>query len=121
MAQVSGSDTAPQINTAPSPVGDQPVAGQVLRHSWMFFGNILLLLVAAVVSKQAPWTFSWADVAYLATALGMMAARTLDVLRFGGLTTDEKPATRYHLVRYLLLLTAYASGLWALAQSVQTG
>lgn len=96
----------------------QPPQGCVLRLFWMAFGNLLLLVFAALIAKTSPWTFTVMDLGYWAIAALLMLARFLDITRFGGETSSGTPATRSHFNRYAIGLSLTAVAMWLAVQSV---
>ncbi len=90
----------------------------LLRLTWMAFGNLALFLCAGlIIKKSAPVL---ADTAYFAVAAGLILVRYLDITRYKGLTSDEKPATLADWRRYSILLSILAVGIWVLARFVAT-
>jgi hypothetical protein len=112
---------------SPSPTGsggsssvdtDQPPMGDVLRLFWLVAGNAGLAILAALISKQTPWTFSVLDGSFWGLVAALLVARYLDIARFGGLTVNNEPANRGHWVRYAIKLVIISALLWVGAQSV---
>ena len=114
---MSGSTESPRPDATDI---DQSTAGSLLRMFWLAYGNAGLLIAAALVSKQPPWTYTVTDAIYGALVVALLLARFLDITRFGGLTSNNEPATKGHLVRYSVGLVVIATLLWIGAQSIQT-
>ena len=90
----------------------------LLRLTWMVFGNLALFLCAAfIIKKSAPVL---ADIAYFSVAAGLILVRYLDIAKYNGLTSDEKPATLADWRRYAILLSFIAVGIWVLARFLAT-
>jgi hypothetical protein len=84
----------------------------------MGIGNIGLMVAAAVISGQPPWTFSIADGAFFLIVVALIGIRYLDITRFEGTTTKNEPATRTTWIRYSIGLTLFAVAIWLAVQSV---
>ncbi len=95
--------------TTPAP------AGCLLRLVWMLVGNgVLYLSLVTVVATGAPLPSYLDVVAALAVGL-MIAARRLDITRFGGRTVSGELATLRDWRRHTLLLITSAAIAWLLA------
>lgn len=94
------------------------LSGCLVRLCWMFFGNLVLLLIAVAVSAHRDDLFSIADAAFWLAVLGLAAIRYLDVTRLRGSTTSGEPASLAHWRRYIVLLGAFALCLWGAAHAV---
>ena len=97
---------------------DQPPMGDLLRMFWLLAGNAGLAILAALISKAAPWTFSVLDGFFWGLVLALLVARYFDITRFGGLTANNEPANTGHWVRYAIKLVIISALLWVGAQSV---
>ena len=97
---------------------DQPPMGDLLRMFWLLAGNIGLAILGALISKQAPWTFSTLDGLFWGLVVALLAARYFDITRFGGLTASNEPANTGHWVRYAIKLVVISALLWVGAQCV---
>jgi hypothetical protein len=86
--------------------------GTILRIFWMFFGLGALALVAAVTARHGAGEPSWRDALFWALVLALVAARYLDVERYGGLTAEGKPASRADVRFYAVRLVGAALVLW---------
>lgn len=90
-----------------------------MRAFWLAWGNIALVICAAVVLKTRPWTIGIADVVYWALVIGILAARYVDIARCRGWTVNWEPATMRHFAVHAAKLVPLAGVVWVLAQSVQ--
>jgi hypothetical protein len=90
--------------------------GAVIRLVWLAVGNAALLFLAVAIAQRR--ALLALDLTFWAIVVGLVVLRYIDITRFGGLTTDGKPASLQHWRRYLVLLLLVAGGLWALAHGV---
>ncbi len=112
-------DGPDHIDTPNSQDDSSPKGGHgALRIYWMALGNLALLVIAGLISKQPIWTITLLDGGYLLLVVTLLIARYLDVKRYGGETTNGEPATSAHLVRYGIGVTAVGAALWGFVQSV---
>lgn len=96
----------------PEPMGCLPA---LLRLTWMALGNFGLLLCAAFIAKGAGRTM---DVGYFGVAVGLIVIRYVDIMVFGGRTSEGDPATLAHWSRYAAWVAVVAVALWALAKLI---
>lgn len=100
------------VSSAPAP------AGCLLRLFWMLVGHgILYLSLVLIATRHAPLP-SYLDAIAGAAVLAMIGARRLDIVRFGGRTVQDEPATVADWRRFALLLTGVAAASWLLAHFV---
>jgi hypothetical protein len=112
--------TASLVRGSPQAASEEgSSAGCLLRLIWMGPGNIVLLFLAASISRMPSWSFSFWDVGFWLTVPALIAIRYLDVARFEGLTANGEPASRRDVRRYAVGLGLVALALWLAAQSVQ--
>lgn len=52
-----------------------------------------MVLCSLAISRREPLALSWLDVLYPVIAVAVVAARSVDAKRFGGLTADGAPTT----------------------------
>ena len=92
---------------AEAAAGRSEGAGLALRLFWMGLGNILLIIcLLLVVSRDLP-LLSWIDIGYFLILIpSIIAARYVDITRFGGQTTNGEPATMRHWARHSVGLVA---------------
>lgn len=114
---MSNSSRAPSSSRGEVPSSPQSSAGCLLQFAWSLGGFAVLLILWLIILREGAWTFTWKDAVYWAAVLGMIAARHLDFARYGGITADNKPATRRHVRLYALILLVGAGLAWAAAQS----
>lgn len=104
--------------TQPSTAGsDVPLSGCLLRIFWMGFGNAALVFAALHVAHGAE--LASANAIFFGVVAALMIARSLDVLRFSGTTTEGQPATVADLRRYAMGLVVTSGILWFIAYSVR--
>ena len=89
-----------------------PPAGCLLRMFWMIIGNSLLFICAVYVLHYQIRFISTVDLVYWMTILAMLAARYVDIRRFGGTTATGEPATPAHWRRYAVWLLVGALIIW---------
>ena len=94
----------------------QPPLGCLLRLFWMMFGNVALLFAAMNVASSDG--LGLADAVYAAVVMALLLARSVDIVKLHGLTTDATPATRGDLRRYAVSLLAVALAGWLIARGV---
>jgi hypothetical protein len=94
--------------------GPRPTSGvgAILRIFWMFFGLGALALVAAVTARDGAGEPSWRDALFWVLVFALVAARYLDVERYGGLTADGKPASLADVRFYTVRLVGASLALW---------
>ena len=97
---------------------EQSGGGCLLRLSWLIAGNAVLLLAARSIAIGGGLLLTWADAVFWLAAGAMLAARYVDVTRFGGCTASGKPATLAHWRRYALLLCGGALAVWIVAHAI---
>ena len=90
-----------------------------LRFYWMALGNLVLLVLAMLISQKPTWTITVLDAAFFGVVLTLFVARYFDINRFGGETANGQPATGRDLVHYGVGLVAVAAGLWGLVQTLE--
>jgi hypothetical protein len=88
-------------------------SGCLLRLFWMLFGHLLLAVLGGLIAIEKE--LSLFDAAYWATVLGLIGARYLDIVRFGGSTAEGNPATMLHFRRFTGYLLGLASVAWLAA------
>lgn len=86
----------------------------LLRLTWLLFGNIALLLCAALVAQRPSVAM---DLAFFGVALALVAIRYVDIALFKGRTSEGAPATLSHWARHAALVGAGSLALWALART----
>lgn len=97
------------VSSAPAP------AGCLLRLFWMLVGNgVLYLSLVLIATRRAPLP-SYLDAIAGVTVLAMIGARRLDIVRFGGRTVLDEPATLADWGRFSLLLVVAATVSWMIA------
>lgn len=84
----------------------------ICRLTWMLLGPCALLFSAVAIVRIGQGWLTAADIAFFIVVLAMLAGRTLEFGTGHAQTADGAPATRQHLVRYLLLTPAAALGAW---------
>ncbi|MBK7825607.1 hypothetical protein [Nannocystis sp.] len=100
------------VSSAPAP------AGCLLRLFWMLVGNGLLYLsLVLIASRHAPLP-SYLDVIAGAAVLAMIGARRVDIVRFGGRTVQDEPASLADWRRFSLLLVVVAAVSWLIAHFI---
>ncbi|MFZ5831085.1 MAG: hypothetical protein ACOY3P_13420 [Planctomycetota bacterium] len=97
---------------------DQPQAGPggcFFRLFWMLLGNVLLILCALAIFQSAARSLSVADVLYWLVVAALPAARYVDITRYGGKTSDGRPATLTDFRRYAVAVVPVALLIWLAA------
>jgi len=61
-----------------------------------------------------------ASAIFFGIAVALLFARSIDILHFGGLTTDSRRATPADLRRYSILLVVVVAALWSLAYAARS-
>ncbi|MGQ9504183.1 MAG: hypothetical protein ACUVQG_05225 [Thermogutta sp.] len=80
-----------QLSRSPSE-SQQNAAGCLLRLYWMIFGYLIAVLCGvSIVNHHGD--FSLVDIIYWLAILGILAARWVDIQRFGGTRADGQSAT----------------------------
>jgi hypothetical protein len=85
----------------------------VVRLVWIFGASLLVFGAIFIIQGNAP---GLADVVFWLMALGLIAARYVDVRFLKGETADNKPATIRHWRRYSVILLSAAGLLYLLAK-----
>ncbi len=102
---------------APSDDAPASSAGCVLRLYWMLGGNLaLVLILAAAPGNAGGWDVGPWDGVYGAVVLSLVAARALDLARYGGTRADGSPAAQGDGLRYALVWPAVMLGAWIAAR-----
>jgi hypothetical protein len=79
----------------------------------MGVGNVLLVLTAIeIYQKRSGFELSSLDLMYLATIVGLLAIRCVDIRFFHGKTIDKQPATMSHWLRYAGEVLGMSTALW---------
>jgi hypothetical protein len=113
---------APHSTEEHRPVETTPTnpASVLLRIFWLLAGYIVIAILALFISQSEGTTMlSLMDPALWLVAALMIAARYVDITRYGGATSDGQPATLVHWRRYALLVLAVAAVSWLGAHAVQ--
>jgi hypothetical protein len=85
-------DHSPHQSAASSSETRQNTAGCLLRLYWMIVGYLIAVLCGvSIVNHHGD--FSIVDVIYWVAILGVLAARWVDIKRFGGTRADGQAAT----------------------------
>ncbi|MFT7582466.1 MAG: hypothetical protein ACI9MR_004148 [Myxococcota bacterium] len=100
------------------PPAATPAAGLLLRLFWMGFGNVLLVVAAALLWKADGSAFIGLSVVYWASVGLITAARYVDIRRFEGKTSHGETATMTHWRRHTGALVATAAVVWLAAAFV---
>jgi hypothetical protein len=116
--QSNSKRSAPEASETTQQGQKQAQIGCLLRICWVLIGNVALLALAAVISRQPPWSFSIADGAFFLIVVALIGIRYLDITRFEGTTANNEPATRATWVRYSVGLILLAAVIWIAVQSV---
>ena len=95
----------------------QPMSSCFTQLAWSAGGFVVVLMLWMTILKQPQWTLSIRDVLYWAAALGMIAARHFDVVRYHGSTTIGEPATARDVRIYTVGLLIGAGLSWCIAQA----
>lgn len=86
-------DRSPNQPTTSSSEPQQSAAGCLLRLYWMIIGYLIAVLCGvSIVNHHGD--FSIVDVIYWLAVLGILAARWVDISRFGGTRADGQLATK---------------------------
>ena len=99
---------------APATGGTENPAGCALRLYWMGLGNFALVIGAVLAARRA--APSALDAVYALVVASLIAARFVDITRFGGQTTEGDPASLAHWRRHAAVLVPVAAALWWLAR-----
>jgi len=78
----------------------------------------VIVLIWVTIIREPPWTFTFKDILYWATAFGMIAARHVSLVRYGLDDSGAEPATGRALGRSTLVLLVFDGLLWCIGQSV---
>ena len=89
--------------------------GCLTRLTWVFFGNIAVLVCAGRISQAKDSFFSLADAIFWAVVLALAGVRYLDITRLDGLTAYGQPASAADWRRYALFLVVIAFVVWVIA------
>ena len=100
----------------PEPSGCLPV---LVRITWLMWGNLALLLSAALVAEGETPILS--DVLFFAVCAGLIGVRYLDIVRFNGETSDGERATLADWRRYSIRIGILSAALWTLARLTAAG
>jgi hypothetical protein len=99
----------------PSPSG----TSLLLRIFWMFIGNFVLIVsLLAIAMGEEEGFFSIADVVFWVAVPLIIAARYVDIARYGGTNADGEPATLAHWRRYAIGLAVLSVVLWGAAHGI---
>jgi hypothetical protein len=90
----------------------QSIAGLFARLVWTIGGNLVALVCAVFILKEAGSGLSIWDLAYWAALALVVATRYLDVTRLGGTTSDDQTATLAHWRRSALAVVLAGLGVW---------
>jgi len=95
----------------------QSFMGCFVRIGWFLFGPGAALFILIYIMQQEP-VFSWVDGLFLLTVLICLVSRGIDILLLEGETACGEPATRTHLVVYLVRMSVLAVLAWGVAHGV---
>lgn len=98
-------DSSPAQSTGCLPV--------VLRTMWMGWGLVALILCAIKMAEGPDSPAS--TILFLALTVALIAARYVDIARFGGETAHGEPADLSHWRRYAAGIVVLSASLWGLA------
>lgn len=97
---------------APQSTSFRAVVG---RLTWMFFGPMLLVIVAFGIARKEQGFLSFADLAYFAVLGAMLAGRWVEFRCGDPQTADGEPATPEHLRRHTLAVSVIGLPVWGVA------
>ena len=90
----------------------------IVRVFWMLFGNVILLVSAALIFQRKDWKFHTADMIFWVTATALVLARYLDIKLYNGLTAGE-PASMSHWRKYAAVLLICSAVVWVLLHAIR--
>ncbi len=96
----------------------QSAGGCLVRLYWMVVGYLIAVICGVSIINHHG-SFSMVDVVYWLAVAGIIAARYLDVVRFGGTRTDGKPATLADWKRHAAINVVLAIVGWAVIHFVR--
>lgn len=91
--------------------------GMMARLWWMLLGNAVLALSIVFVVENKEGVFHAADWVFWITVATLILVRYLDIRLLDGTTATGAHATTIHWVKYVALLAACATAVWALAHA----
>jgi len=92
-----------------------PGTGLLMRLFWMVFGNIALLGAGGLLLKDDGEQLLELSIVYWLLVGAIVAARYLDIRRYGGRTAEGEPANLTHLRRHAAILVPVAALVWVVA------
>lgn len=97
----------------------QPFSGCLVRLTWIFFGNAVLVLLVLSFLHEPAWTYTWRDGLFWITVLALVFLRYWDVTRLAGETAHGEPATLHHFRVYAGYLVVLSTVAWLVSHSLQ--
>lgn len=95
-------------------------ASVLLRIFWLLAGYIVIAVLALFISQhEGALMFSLLDPIFWIVVALMIAARYLDITRYGGATSDGQPATLAHWRRYAIVVLIASAVVWLGAHAIQ--
>jgi hypothetical protein len=91
--------------------------GMMARLWWMLLGNAILALSIVFVVENKEGFFHTADWVFWITVATLILVRYLDIRLLDGTTATGAHATTIHWVKYVALLAACTTAVWALAHA----
>ena len=101
---------------AVSPASADKPTGCLMRLMWMAVGNLAIILCLVAIFHERASRIGGIDLLYGLAVLGTIAARYVDIVRFGGTTGDGAPATLADWRRHAVSLGAAAALAWLAAR-----
>lgn len=90
--------------------------GCLMRLMWMGAGNLAIALCLIAIFRERVWRIGGIDLLYALAVLGTIAARYIDIVRFGGTASDGAPATLADWRRHAVSLGGAAALAWLVAR-----
>lgn len=101
---------------SPSASSSGKSIGCLVRLFWMGVGNLAIALCLIGIFREKSPVPDALDAIYLVAVIATLAARYVDIVRFGGTTSEGQPATLADWRRHALLLGAIAAVAWLTAR-----
>ena len=90
----------------------------MVRVFWMLFGNVILLVSAALIFQRKDWMFHTADIVFWGTVVALVLTRYLDIKLYNGLTAGGEPASMSHWRKYAAVLLIGSMVVWVLLHMI---
>jgi hypothetical protein len=95
-----------------------PNFAAIARLFWLMVGPMILFVSAYIIGSEGGGWLTLADVVFLATLAGVIAARWIEFLSGNAQTSTGDPATSAHLLRYGVGAAVVGLAVWVGANVV---